>query len=571
MAGHEKINLLAIVFVGFHVICALTEKTVGASCESGNYETTPPECVSDVFLLQTRMNIVNHFVAPAPEDTIALTEQTASRRAAREAALWGEVDVAPWPEKIVLIVREALRQRGARNFDPFIVDGDSIVDLHPPHGKPLEGNPSSDVPMLRQHGPSFVDASLITDLHPAQGNPHGGYPSANISRLRRNAPFVLHNGSVVDLYTPYGDPLVGDPSKIPMMMSKQYLGQTDDFSLKHLWPKTGTWPKQTDTSYRSGDEGLNFFNKAPPMDWWILLISCVGLFLFDYFVIQRYMSESFRSHIGALCIWIFLAVVFNLIVWFRMGSNAAVEWCSGYLLEWMLSLDNLFVFHLIVAAFKTPKTQIHKAVFVGIIGAVVMRMVFFMVVSTILHVMHWIRFPFGLLLVWSGIEAARADDDEDLDAEDTRLLFVFRWILGDLLHEKYDESDVGAMFVYTDQGRLQVSMLLVVTACLEVSDIMFAVDSVSAKLAQIPDAYIAFSSSAIAMYGLRAMFFIVKDLIVMFDLLKYGICLILVFIGIELMLANYIHLSSTTVLIAIGAVFIVSICGSYAKKHLTPP
>jgi len=370
----------------------------------------------------------------------------------------------------------------------------------------------------------------------------------------------------VDLHPPYGNPLGGDPSKIPIVRN-----ELTDPSDSQYGAASDFWPKQTDTSYMSGDEGFNFFHKAPTMDWIILIIACGVLFLFDLFVMQRYMSDSFRSHVGALCIWVFFAIVFNLIMWSRMGSKKAVEWFSGYLLEWMLSMDNLFVFHLIFAAFRTPKTQIHKAVFVGIIGAVVMRMFFFMLVSTLLHVLHWIRFPFGLLLVWSGIEAARADDDDDMDLEDTRMVRVLRWILGDRLSEKYDESDEGAMFVYTEKGRLQVSMLLVVTLCLEVSDIMFALDSVSAKVAQIPDQYIAFSSSVIAMYGLRAMFFIVKDMVDMFDLLKYGLCAILVFIGIELMFAHYIHLSSASVLIVIGAVFAVSIAGSFAKTRLIPP
>jgi len=537
-------------------------------CERESDRPAPSECVPQVCMLQTGISVVNNLAPPASEDSIALMEQTASRNAAREAALWGEVDVAPWPEKIVLIVREALRQRGARNFDPFIVDGDSIVDLHPPDGNPLGGDSSSDIPRLRQHGPSSVDASLVMDLHPPQGNPLGGYPSANIPTLRRNAPFVVHKGSIVDLHPPYGNPLGGDPSKIPMIrdMPTDPSDSTYDYA-----PTKDFWPKQTDRSYMNGDEGFSFFHKAPPMDWWILLIACVVLFLFDFFVMQRYMSDSFRSHIGALCIWVFFAVVFNLIMWSRMGSKKAVQWCAGYLLEWMLSMDNLFVFHLVFAAFKTPKTQIHKAVFVGIIGAVVMRMFFFMIVSTLLHVLHWVRFPFGVLLVYSGIEAARADDDEDMDLEDTRLVRVLRRILGDRLSETYDKSDVGAMFVYTEKGRLQVSMLLVVTLCLEVSDIMFALDSVSAKVAQIPDQYIAFSSSVIAMYGLRAMFFIVKDLVDMFDLLKYGLCAILVFIGIELMFAHYIKLSSTSVLVIIVAVFAVSICGSFAKKQLIPP
>jgi len=559
MVGQKKVNSLAIAVLRFHITGALADKTVSMSCESGNYRTAPAECVSQVVMLQTGVNFMSQLTPPATGDSITLTEQTTSRNAARSAALWEEMDVAPWPKKIVLLACEALRQFGARDFDPFTVDGVNIVDIHP-RGNSLGGESSPGMIMLRQHNHSVVNASLVRDLHPPQGNPFGGDPSANIPTLQRNAPLFIDGGSA-------------HPHKIPVVKATE---KTDpaasDEDTEEAYRSSGDiWPQKRNTKYKNGDEGFAFFTKAPPMDWFILLIACVVLFLFDYFVLQRYTTGGFRTHMVILCIWIFLAAVFNLIVWARMGSMKAVDWSSGYLLEWMLSMDNLFVFHLVFAAFKTPKTQIHKAVFVGIIGAVVMRMFFFMIVSTLLHVLHWVRFPFGVLLVYSGIEAARADDDEDMDLEDTRLVRVLRRILGDRLSETYDKSDVGAMFVYTEKGRLQVSMLLVVTLCLEVSDIMFALDSVSAKVAQIPDQYIAFSSSVIAMYGLRAMFFIVKDLVDMFDLLKYGLCAILVFIGIELMFAHYIKLSSTSVLVIIVAVFAVSICGSFAKKQLIPP
>merc|ERR1719161_2600875 len=113
-----------------------------------------------------------------------------------------------------------------------------------------------------------------------------------------------------------------------------------------------------------------------------------------------------------------------------------------------------------------------------------------------------------------------------------------------------------------------MTLLVMVIACLEFTDTVFALDSVSAKVAQIPDQYLAFSSSVLAMYGLRAMFFIIKDLVDMFDLLKYGLCLILVFIGVELMFARYIRLSSATVCILISAVFLICIIASRAHENL---
>jgi tellurite resistance protein TerC len=230
-------------------------------------------------------------------------------------------------------------------------------------------------------------------------------------------------------------------------------------------------------------------------------------------------------------------------------------------------MDNLFVFHLVFAAYQTPADQIHKAAFVGIMGAVVMRMVFFMVVSTLLSLFGWFRYPFGALLIWSGIEAARGDDDEDMDPRETRLVKGLTWMLGSRLQDQYDKA--GRMLVKNkDSGHYQVTLLVVVIACLEFTDTVFALDSVSAKVAQIPDQYLAFSSSVLAMFGLRAMFFIIKDLVDMFDLLKYGLCVILVFIGLNLMLGQFVHLHPSVIFCMIFAVFLICIVASTAKKAI---
>jgi len=266
--------------------------------------------------------------------------------------------------------------------------------------------------------------------------------------------------------------------------------------------------------------------------------------------------------------WISVAIAYNLLIWGRMTYHKAFEWCSGYILEWMLSMDNLFVFHLIFQGYQTPENQIHKAVFMGIVGALIMRMLFFMLVSTLLHIFSWFRWPFGVLLVWSGIQAARSDDNEEQgDIQDTKLVIILKWFLGNRLLETYAPD--GSLFIRDANNRLQATMLVIVIICLEITDILFALDSVSAKVAQIPDQYIAFSSSVFAMFGLRAMFFIVNDLVNMFDMLQYGLCIILVFIGLELMFSKIIHLASSTVCIMILAVFAVCILGSHVKKSIS--
>jgi tellurite resistance protein TerC len=310
---------------------------------------------------------------------------------------------------------------------------------------------------------------------------------------------------------------------------------------------------------------MAFFSAAPPMDWVILAIFCLGMLALDVFAI-RVLPETFRWHFAIVIFWICIAIAFNGIVWSRNGKSSAFKWATGYLLEWMLSLDNLFVFHLVINCYKCPANTVHKALFVGIIGAVVLRLVFFMVVSTLLHMFGWFRWPFGALLVWSGIEAARNEDDDDDDVSETRMVRLLKWLIGSRLYEDYSPEGPYCFIRDKHDGQLKATVLVVVIFCLEISDVLFALDSVSAKVAQIPDQYIAFSSSVLAMFGLRAMFFIIQDLVQMFEMLKYGLCIILIFIGVELMFAHYLHLASSTVCILIICIFGVCVVSSVALK-----
>jgi len=317
------------------------------------------------------------------------------------------------------------------------------------------------------------------------------------------------------------------------------------------------------------DRGVNFFQSAPVSEWVILIVVCFLLCLLDGVVLRR-APDTFYWHLAVIGIWMAVAGLYLWGVWARMGKHRGVEWISGYVLEWMLSLDNLFIFHLVFQTYKTPQDQRKKAVFVGIIGAVIMRMVFFLVVSTLLHAFGWFRWPFGTMLVWSGIEAVRGEGDDDTDVKDTRLVRALRWCFGTRILEGYDE-DGTAIFVWDKKtGKLQLSLLFVVIFIVEFSDIVFALDSVSAKVAQIPNQYIAFSSSVMAMYGLRAMFFIVQDLVEMFDLLKYGLGVILVFIGVELMFGHWIHISSGLECVLIVGTFVLCIIASHVKSRFWP-
>lgn len=308
------------------------------------------------------------------------------------------------------------------------------------------------------------------------------------------------------------------------------------------------------------------FNAAPGSEWVVLFLTILVLLLVDLFILQQYKRTKTTNLIN-LAFWIVCGLAYNVYFLVRYEKQAATDWFIGYLLEWMLSMDNLFVFHLVFNVYKTPERQMHRALFFGIVGAVAFRMVFFVALGSLLYLFDWVRFIFGAVLIWSGVEAARSDGDDDEDIANMYSVRALKWVCGSRLMETYDEQGA-SFFMRNANGQLCVTMLFFVVLCLELTDILFAVDSVSAKVSQIADQYIAYSSSVIAIFSLRAMFFVIHDLVEIFDLLKYGLCFILVFIGAELMLNKVVALSPSTVCIIILAVFMTCIAGSVAQKKL---
>lgn len=310
------------------------------------------------------------------------------------------------------------------------------------------------------------------------------------------------------------------------------------------------------------------FNAAPGSEWLVLVCFVACCLIFDVFVLQKFERSKLVNAVS-LIFWVFCGLAYNLYFLIRYNKRHATDWFMGFLLEWMLSMDNLFVFHLIFKVYKTPEKQMHKALIFGIAGAVGLRMIFFLALGSLLHMFDWVRFVFGAILIWSGVEAIRGDDDDE-DVTSLYSVRTLKWIFGPRLLEKYDEEDK-ALFMRNSDGKICVTLLFFVVLCLELTDILFAVDSVSAKVAQIADQYIAYSSSVVAIFSLRSMFFVIHDLVDVFELLKYGLAFILIFIGSELMLSRLVTVSPSSVCIIILGVFVTCIGGSVAKKKLARP
>mmetsp|Transcript_50270 Transcript_50270/g.109173 ORF Transcript_50270/g.109173 Transcript_50270/m.109173 type:complete len:481 (+) Transcript_50270:90-1532(+) len=308
----------------------------------------------------------------------------------------------------------------------------------------------------------------------------------------------------------------------------------------------------------------SLLSSASQSEWTVLFSTCFVMLCFDVLVLQK-LVPSKDMNFRILAFWIGVAAAYNAYYWIRYGKQQGLDWCTGYLLEWLLSADNLFVFHLVFKVYSTPAPLMHKALFVGIAGAVIFKMVFFLTLGSLMHAMDWIRFVFGAILIYSGIMAVAEEEEEDPDLSQLLSVRAVKSMLGSRLLPDYD-IDGHRLFVSVN-GKIYATLLVLVIFILEITDVIFAVDSVSAKVAQIDNQYTAYSSSVMAVFGLRAMFFVLNDLVDCFEHLKIGLCIILIFIGSELMLARWLHLGSGTVCCVIVAVMGACIAASVTKKR----
>lgn len=318
--------------------------------------------------------------------------------------------------------------------------------------------------------------------------------------------------------------------------------------------------------------------------WTVFTAVFTILIIFDNFILHRKAEKlTLLQSMLYTTFWIAVAGMFNVYIFYTRGPADAFSWGTGYLLEWMLSVDNLFVFHRIFILFKTPDEQKHKPLFYGIIGAIVFRMIFFLIEEILLHHVTWMHLVFGLFLIWTGYKAISMDDEDDAPDQQwlyqeiiKRLNYVDRYddqgrfftpieVTKDL--EKKDNSEASQTEVVVEW---RATRLVLVVICLEVTDLVFAVDSVSAIVAQIPDLFLAYTACVFAMLGLRAMFFAIDELVKMFSLLAYGVAFILMFIGMKLILRSWIHFPPKLVCFILVGTLLFSVFASLLQEKYFP-
>ncbi len=228
-------------------------------------------------------------------------------------------------------------------------------------------------------------------------------------------------------------------------------------------------------------------------------------------------------------VWVSLALAFNGFVFWQFGQLKAKEFLTGYVIELSLSIDNLFVFLLVFTFFKVPKKFQHRVLFWGIIGALVMRMIMIFAGAELVERFHWIIYLFGAFLLYTGLKMIRGTDDNFEPHEHALVRFITRYIR---ISRHYD----GDRFVAVNDGVRSGTLLLLVLITVEVTDLVFAVDSIPAIFGVTTDKFIVYTSNIFAILGLRTFFFLLVDLAERFHYLKYGIAFVLSFIGVKMLL-----------------------------------
>ncbi|MBI5006577.1 MAG: TerC family protein [Nitrosomonadales bacterium] len=294
--------------------------------------------------------------------------------------------------------------------------------------------------------------------------------------------------------------------------------------------------------------------------WAAFIIFVLMMLALDLFVFGGRKAHKVSVREAAIwsLVWVSLALIFNGLLWWQLKDTAgeavadakALEFLTGYLIEKSLSVDNVFVFLLIFGAFHVPPEYQRRVLVYGVLGAIVMRAVMILAGAWVVQEFSWVLYLFGAFLVITGVRMLVAEEKEPDLEKNPVLRFARR-------HLRIAEGDHGERFSVIKDGVRYFTPLFLVLLLVEVSDLVFAVDSIPAIFAITTDPFIVFTSNIFAIMGLRALYFLLADVADRFHLLKYGLAMVLAFIGTKMLIAPWYHVpvqaSLAIVAVLIGA------------------
>ena len=305
-----------------------------------------------------------------------------------------------------------------------------------------------------------------------------------------------------------------------------------------------------------------------PAAWIAFAVIVLGMLAIDLGIFHRKShQESLKEAAIWCCVWVGVALLFNLGVWLAFGAGKAMEFLAAYLVEESLSVDNIFVFVAIFTYFSVETRYQHRVLFWGIIGAQVMRGIFIFAGLALISRFHWITYLLGAFLVLTGLRFAK--EDTEIQPDRNPVVRFFRELV------PVTATFRGQSFFVRENGKWMATPLFVVLLVVEITDVIFATDSVPAVLAIAHDPFIVYSSNIFAILGLRALYFVLRGAIVRFHYLRYGLAAILIFVGAKMLVAHFWKVPIAASLLVIAGLLSFSIFlslvharpGGPPKKH----
>ena len=322
----------------------------------------------------------------------------------------------------------------------------------------------------------------------------------------------------------------------------------------------------------------NTISIGEPWMWGAFVAFVLAMLALDLFVFggRKAHKVGVKEAAAWSAVWISLALLFNAGLWWHLNASVgpqiadqkALEFLTGYLIEKSLSVDNVFVFLLIFSSFHVAAEYQRRVLIYGVLGAIVMRAVMILAGAWVVREFSWVLYLFGFFLVVTGMRMlVMAEKTPDLEKNPV-LKFARR-------HLRIADGDHGEKFTVMKDGVRHFTPLFLVLILIEVSDLVFAVDSIPAIFAITTDPFIVFTSNIFAILGLRALYFLMADVADRFHLLKYGLAMVLTFIGAKMLITPWYHMpvaaSLAIVAVLIGASVIASLIATRGSSNRTPP
>jgi tellurite resistance protein TerC len=288
----------------------------------------------------------------------------------------------------------------------------------------------------------------------------------------------------------------------------------------------------------------------------------LAMLAFDLgFVNKKEKAISFKESIAWVAFWSSLALAFNGLVYYWFGPQKAFEFLTGYVIEWSLSVDNLFVFIVIFNYFNVPKQYQHRVLFWGILGALILRGTFIVVGVALFQKFEWMVYIFGGILVFTGFKMFFGGEEDDPKLDNNIFVRLCKKVFP--VTEEYH----GKNFFIKHGRKWLATPLFIVLVVVDFTDLVFAVDSIPAVLSISSDPFIVYTSNVFAILGLRALFFALSGMMDLFKYLKYGLAVILTFVGVKMIISHYVHIPVEWALFVVVIILAISIMLSLARKN----